>query len=292
MGRQGTSAFFVPGFFFARKQESPELRVMLYTLQSRYPVGNHDDTAETFFDDMTKLFNLMLNKSEFYIAVRGGPVFWSTVVAIFDPTNPMGSGELSNLVACYVGARQAYSPTHGSWVTNALTSLVDEWMEVEAERWSLPLPGTFQIAAGTSHAGGDSLQGSRSVAIGKRVWPPTHFSSSERALILSTRIRPLVEGRSTETPGGLLPLPTKNTLPVMVTAYLTSFALENYHPGQPWRVGLTSMGNFQRPAEKVRWATATGEQTNLMWSPSGFARFADTVFEDPGVHLAIGLLTP
>lgn len=273
---------------------------MISSLLAKYPVQDHN-TAQAFFDDMVKLFDIMLDKTDLYIATLSGPVFWSTVISQSGSGDPMAAVEAANLVACYIEARSAYSPPDGNKVTNALTELVDQWMEVEAEHRSLSLPGVFQVAVktGTSDAGNTpqgTLQGTlqkfNSLAIGPKVWPPVHFGLAEKAVMLSSRIRPLVEGRSIETPGGFLPLPTKTSMPAAVTAFLTSFALENHHPGQLWRMGLTSMGLFQRPAEKARWAAATDGQTNLMWTPSGFARFVNAAFEDPSVHLALGLLTP
>lgn len=144
----------------------------MHSLLAKYPVpyNGPDNTAQLFFDDMVKLFNAMLDKSDLYIAVRGGPVFWSTVISHSASGDPMATEEAANLVACYMEARSAYSPPQGDRVTNALTELVDQWMEVEAERRSLPPPGAFQATFIADPSGAcDTPQGFRDLAFRPKV---------------------------------------------------------------------------------------------------------------------------
>lgn len=268
---------------------------MLDIVGPRYSIQTYgvDATTERFFKDMVTLFATMLEKSELYLAVRGGAVFWSTITAQLDSTNPISSGGITNIVRCYVKARRAYSPPQGNTMTNELTDAVDQWIDIETECQSLPSREMFQIAFQTDTSiatdAPDTFEGAASRP---KVWPPAHLSPAEREMIMDSKIRPLVEGRCIETPGGLLPLPTKTSTPATVRAFITSLALENHEPRQPWRIGLASLGSFLRPASKTHWASVTGGETNLMWPPSAFARFADAALKGPGVHVAIGLLTP
>lgn len=271
---------------------------MINCLLAKYPVQDDDKnekTAREFYKDTVVLFDIMLDKADFYIASRGRTAFVSTIVSQSGSSNPMLAKDVENLVRCYVAARKAYSPPQGNHVANDLTELVDQWLEVEHECRSLPPPEVFRVAINTD-TGGNFNESSQfqnpSQAFHQIIWPPAYFSRVGRDMMLNPRIRPLIEGRSIETPGGFLPLPTRTSMPSVVQAFLASIALENYKPRQPWRIGLPAMANFMRPVSKGNWAATTNGETNLMWSPSVFAQFSDTVFKDPGVHIAIGLLTP
>lgn len=290
--RKHTNAFFAKGFYFSPGEKSYELRAMIYSLVGKYPDRDdeHDNTAQELFEDMTQLFTIMLDKSELYLAVRGGSVFWSTVMSRLDPGKPMPAKEVANIVNCHVKARKEYAPPQGDVITNDLTRLVDQWIEIDTVCQYLPAPQAFQLTFRTQPSPPTTMF--QNLTFQRKPWPPAYFSVAEKGMVTDPRIRPLIDGRCIEFPGGEMFLPSKTSMPAIVRAFITGLALESYHPGRPWRLALTSVGSFLKDGAHMRLVWPSVARAHRTLDPSGFSIFADGVFKSSGAQLAIGLLTP
>ncbi|SPO01133.1 uncharacterized protein DNG_03880 [Cephalotrichum gorgonifer] len=215
----------------------------------------------------------MLDKSELYLAVRGEPVFWSTVTSQLDSDKPVPVRQVKNIVHCYVKSRKGYAPPKGPLVTNDMTRLVDLWIEIETECQSLPPPEAFQVTFKTEPSQPTNMF--QNLVFRPKPWPPVHFSLAEQSMIKHNKFRPLIEGRCIECPSEAMALPSKTSMPAVVRAFITTVALENYHPSRSCRLALISMGNFIKDGIEFRWSRSTDCETDTMWTPSSFSIFAD-----------------